>query len=390
MRCYIYIWLFFFLLSCNSKTKDLNNQYFLLPSDQYVSFPIPDNTALPYDGIKTFNVDGKEYLAFDGSDHRSLYIYDIQSKNLVKHILYEAEGDEGIKGISEFYIEDFDHIYLSSYYPVIFRTDTAGHILQKINYAHTTDTPSIELRSTSSIMGSIVVLGQQIYIPTNINPAFGNELIEKSKVGVVIDTVSHSVEQLPLGFPPLITYQDIGTGTGSGYGCYYNRCFDGNSFVYGFLYNDLMYKTSIDHKKVIRKKVKSHYAPNIDVFHIKETSSFNEHLKIEAETSIYGDCVYDPYHKVYYRFAYPSSELEKNDSYVEILRNGRKQPSIMILNEDLEILGETLLPEFTYASRAYFVREDGLYLSVSHFKREDYSEDTLRFQRLELVTNKDK
>ena len=91
---------------------------------------------------------------------------------------------------------------------------------------------------------------------------------------------------------------------------------------------------------------------------------------------------------MYYRFAYPSSELDNNDSYLEILRNGRKQFSIIILNENLEIIGETLFPEFAFSNRAHFVREDGLYLSVSHFKRKDFSEDELRFQRLDLVYNK--
>ncbi|WP_455622469.1 DUF4221 family protein [Parabacteroides sp.] len=381
----LYVIAFLLLLGCES-TRDVDvDRCYLRPSDQFLSFPVPDDTALPYDRVKVFTVNNTDYLAFVGSDNLSLYIYELGSGHLVKNICYEAEGNDGVIGISEFLIEDFDHIYLSAYVPVIFRTDTSGRILQRINYSQTTEEFPVPLRSMSRIMGPIAILNHSIYIPSNINPHYGNDLIEKSRVGIVVDTVNRSVSQLPLGFPSLITYRDLGTGTGSGYGCYYSRCFDGESFVYGFLYNDLMYKASIDHHDVLKKEIKSQYAPNIEVFHIKGTSGFNEHLKIEAESSVYGDCMYDPYREVYYRFAYPSSELEADDSYVEILRNGRKKLSIMILDKNLNLLGETLFPDFAYSSRAHFVGRNGLYLSVSHFKRDDYSEDTLRFQRLELV-----
>ena len=60
---------------------------------------------------------------------------------------------------------------------------------------------------------------------------------------------------------------------------------------------------------------------------------------------------------------------------------------------------EILLESLNHTSRAisprnlipiltgikFELNEDGLYLSTSHFKREDYSDDWLRFQRIELV-----
>ena len=60
----------------------------------------------------------------------------------------------------------------------------------------------------------------------------------------------------------------------------------------------------------------------------------------------------------------------------------------MILDEEFNILGETKFPAFTYVPHICFIREDGLYISTSHFMREDYSDDLLRFQRIELVKNK--
>ncbi|WP_455633643.1 DUF4221 family protein [Parabacteroides sp.] len=329
----------------------------------------------------------KEYLAFAGSDRKSIYVYDLITGTLVKRIDYQLEGDGAIGKIGAFFIQDFNNIFIATpFQTVVYRADSAGHVLQRIHYDHTTGLNPVELESMATTMGDLVVTGHQLHLPVELNGAYGTELIEKSKVGIVIDTLNHTVKELPLGFPPLITYGDIGSGTGAGSGCFYNRCFDGESFIYSFYYNDLMYKASANHQTVLRKKVKSRYATDVDVLRIK-ASGFQAYLKEEAEHSSYKDCLYDPYRKVYYRFAYPASELDTGDSYLEILRNGKKQVSIMILDKDLEILGETLLPEFTYSSNAHFVGKDGLYLSVSHFKRDDYSEDTLRFQRLELVYN---
>lgn len=69
--------------------------------------------------------------------------------------------------------------------------------------------------------------------------------------------------------------------------------------------------------------------------------------------------------------------------------SGKKEFSIMILDENFKVLGETKFPPFTYVPHINFIRENGLFLSTSHFMREDYSDDWLRFQRIELKKNDD-
>ena len=76
-------------------------------------------------------------------------------------------------------------------------------------------------------------------------------------------------------------------------------------------------------------------------------------------------------------------ELEVGD-YVELLRSGRKRFSIMILDNKLNVVGETFFPAYTYNPNLSFILEDGLYVSLSHIKNPDYSDDILRFQKLEL------
>ncbi|MEG0464812.1 MAG: hypothetical protein RR592_13220, partial [Bacteroides sp.] len=58
---------------------------------------------------------------------------------------------------------------------------------------------------------------------------------------------------------------------------------------------------------------------------------------------------------------------------------------IIILDKDMNVVGETLFPEYTYNAYLLFVRKDGLYVSATHFKRPDFDENRLRFQKIELV-----
>jgi hypothetical protein len=60
----------------------------------------------------------------------------------------------------------------------------------------------------------------------------------------------------------------------------------------------------------------------------------------------------------------------------------------MILDENLNVIGETLLPENKYRSDLMLVLENGLYISTSHYKNSDFNEDLLAFQRFGLSSIK--
>jgi len=47
----------------------------------------------------------------------------------------------------------------------------------------------------------------------------------------------------------------------------------------------------------------------------------------------------------------------------------------------------SLFPEYTYVSGMMFVREDGLYISDSHYLNPDCNDDVLSFRKFDLVEN---
>ena len=62
-----------------------------------------------------------------------------------------------------------------------------------------------------------------------------------------------------------------------------------------------------------------------------------------------------------------------------------KKESTQFSVKEINILGETKFPSYTYLNNICFINEKGLYISTSHFMRKDYSDDVLRFQLFKLI-----
>lgn len=62
-----------------------------------------------------------------------------------------------------------------------------------------------------------------------------------------------------------------------------------------------------------------------------------------------------------------------------------KKFSVIILNKDFQIIGETLFPESIYNSYVFFVHKDGLYISRDYQMIYGQSEDYMTFELFNLV-----
>jgi hypothetical protein len=118
---------------------------------------------------------------------------------------------------------------------------------------------------------------------------------------------------------------------------------------------------------------------------VEYLNDYNATLQEICVNQNYGNLLYDKYRDVYYRIAYLKSEFDKGVQAWELISFGGRLFSILILDRELNVIGETKLPEYTYNSIVWFVREDGLYLSASHFMNPDYSDDLLVFHRFDLI-----
>ena len=124
-------------------------------------------------------------------------------------------------------------------------------------------------------------------------------------------------------------------------------------------------------------------------------SKYFEHVQLPDELTAspedfcknawHSNLFYDPYRKVYYRIACPPSTLDKDIRPLELIQFGRKNFSILILDKDFRILGETLFPDNSYNPQIMFVRPEGLYISDSHYLNPRFNDDILSFRKYELA-----
>ncbi len=157
----------------------------------------------------------------------------------------------------------------------------------------------------------------------------------------------------------------------------WKREYQNDAFLYSFDYSNYIYKYTDENSNSYTKVLaKSRYAED-NLMKAKTVDKTKECL------AQYSNFVYDRYRDVYYRFFYPKVVFNNTESMFE---NGefRKQFSIIIMDKDLNVIGETLFPENTYNPYMYFVAPEGLYISTNHIKNPDFDEDYLKFELFEL------
>ncbi|GHT87680.1 hypothetical protein FACS189474_1100 [Bacteroidia bacterium] len=358
--------------------------YSLVKSDKKLTYNIDGNVEYDCRALFPFQSkkDGSKYLTFQNRSQSEILFYKMDSMDCFFRLKIEREGPDGVPGFLGYHIKDFDEIYLTSYgIPIIVRTDTTGRVLQKINYGETDEGKMLlPFTSTTTPYTPLTIIGNKFFFTQDPDP---REEIETWPVSGYVDTLAHSVQALPLTFPPIIKKEEIYTD-GIGPEFSFSRCFNGSEFVYSFLFEENIVVTSQDHQQIKRIPAKSKYISKINDAHEKRPADMVLGAKRMCEAPFYGYLFHDSYRKVYYRIAYPETEMEANENYIELWTSGRKRFSIVILDEHFNIIGETLFPDYTYKSKMLFVGEEGLYICDSHVKNPEFNEDILSFQCFEL------
>lgn len=322
---------------------------------------------------------GKEYVTFQNDFKNEICFYDFKTQKLEFKVTPAREGNNGVGDMLGYYIHDLDHIYLTSRYrPEVSVVDKAGILKEKYSYRKAVD--GVPLRngySCSMFSGPIVEIGDQIYVTSSCD-----RRVEVNPVSVVIDKNTKEVRYLPFFYPTLPI--EINKYKAASFEEHRNHIYDGKQFVYSFFYEEDLYIASVDHQTITRKKAKSQYIEKVDYL-----DDFGNVTSQElCEHRIYGLILYDKYRQVYYRVAHPKSELNiklKDREYIDLQEYGRKNFSIIIMDKDFNVIGETMFPDYTYNSNMMFVHKNGLYISASHAFNENYSDDILQFHCFELV-----
>lgn len=377
----------FLICGCSKKTPvQAVYNYSLSPTQNKLVFPVDDNTYSFHQALFLYTDEKEnEYLIFQNGQSSEILFYDLCDKKLVKRIKFNREGDNGVGTFYGFYFKNKDEIYLpSNSEATIYQVNDQGKILREIEYGeYAYPLPVLTTFAFSLSYVPFFFIDGDLYITQRINPEYGDKILDRSPTTLVVDTLRHTVKSSSFTFPLIVSSKEFYSG-GKTFEYDYSRIFDGKQITYSFVYDEYIYITSIQNNLIEKVPVKSRYINSIKPPVFKDETYISYGKKI-CETESYGNLIYDKYRDVYYRFAYPKTEMEELKDYFELFRFGRKCFSIIILDHDFNIIGETpVFQDYSYVSRMFFVAKDGLYICNNNPFHENYDENVLSFQQFEL------
>ncbi|SEN91301.1 protein of unknown function [Bacteroides sp. AR20] len=379
LSCLLILFCFY---SCNSPKKD---SCVLIASSDSLIFELNPQTSMFIKALFPYiDESGREYLTFQNNIEPEILWYDMNSQNYIKTVKLDKEGANGISNFVGYYIHSNNEIYIpEGMRNMINIVDGEGKILRKILYENTTQGKSaIPFNCLSFPYTPIYVIDGKMYLPQSPNMGLGERIVEDSPVTLVLDTVRHSLDEFDLRFPKIVSSTAL-KGNSLGIEMGYSQIYNGKDFIYSFFFDEDVYVVSQNGINKGKISVKSKYIDEISSAK-KIPGDISELVRTLCSIPMYGNLIYDKYREVYYRFAYPETKL-RDENCMDIWQLGRTKFSIIILDKNLETVGETLFPENTYASTLFFIRKDGLYLSTSFVKNPNYNDDELCFKRFDLL-----
>lgn len=359
--------------SCKQEAK----KYKLIETNESLSFPIDEQTRnYPKSMFLYKDIDGKEYLTFQNYEKNEILFYSMNSCKLESKIKYDIEGENGVGFIWGYYIHNTDSIFLTSRdLPEVYLTDKYGSVKNKYLYDVSLDSIPIENYCSISFLYMPMVLNNDnLIIVRQCDRHY-----KPNPISASINLKTKEVKTFPYEYPTLPNTDN--QFKRAGIELYVSRCFNKNEFVYSFYYDEDLYIQIPGQTVLKKKKAASAYIKKV----IVPDDYGKTTLKEMCENPNYGNIFYDPFRKVYYRIAYPKTKISNQIRPLELMDFGRQEFSIIILDEKLNVIGETNFPPNIYNSTLIFIKEDGLYISNSHYLNPDYSDDILGFTKFELI-----
>lgn len=364
--------------SCISKSN--NYTYDLSSSEKY--FKISTKGSInPYTFYLTFYENNDSaWLFYGNSMMNELIIFTYPEGDMYKRIQFEREGPQGIGSYRGVHVHNLDSIFIASgtFVHQFFLTDTSGIIKKRYQISDINNTgiaPCIKpffnhIGNVGNVQKNKINLSCYYpYAETN-NNALPNEIIDFTYDFGVDSIVSYS-------YYPKVSFKTERNLSK------YSRTYNGEKFVYSLDYSDnIFFKNSNENyaikfcKSIYRMKNIENRDPD------NRELPINIQMKHSVESPQYYSLVFDKHRKCYYRFFNPGTDV-KNIDNIEKMWEYPNRFSIMIIDKQLNIVGETMLPKRKYNPFMSFVNQDGLFLAL-HVDHPLYSHDSLSFELIDL------
>ncbi|PZX51116.1 uncharacterized protein DUF4221 [Algoriphagus ratkowskyi] len=366
------------LQSCGSGQEKITTPQELVSDGQLVSLPIDSQTSNVSDGLVPFQDENGSWLFNVNHTNNEIQLYDLESKKMEKRMVFDMEGPEGVDYISGIHVQSLDSIFLFGY-PTrnLHLTDTSG----RINAKHKYQPPLSYLAAfvhNSHYIYTPILSGNKLLVNTKFEGdmrTIADDTLASKSLSYTIDLKSSEVNLLPMTWPK--GYNASGSKL-----LEFSMASDGEKLVYSLVADHNLYHTDLKGNLIKTVDAKSQYVEQSFPSFNEATDRFNT-MKYVFASDRYERILYDEYRGVYYRFVFPKVEVQ-NEEEINQLRRFPRKFAVMILDKDLNVLGETLMPENTYYPGNSFVSKDGLFISISHPDNPKNEEDLMSFEVFKL------
>ena len=377
------------LYACGSSKNETEAEYSTeLKELKKITLPIDERTYFLSKSIFQFEEDGKEYLHFENSQKGMYEIitFDLEKQDVHRRLPIQPEGPNGIPAMfgSKPYPDSKNYLIFQTSAFRISQMDGNGNVIR--NY---------QLKSPGRFVR--VILSTFCYFPSFVRDSvlyFDQRCAARKKRTVynnlplfaTLDLKTGEVGWAPLYFP--MTFDGDYSHITSGDDFSYDYNYKDNRLVCSFLESDSIMVTD-DLSNVKWYNAKSRFLDSKTPYLNDTDVSVNGIIR-RKEASKYWHVMYDKYRDVYYRFAeMPCEQAKDEDPYSDFTPKAREF-SVIILDKDFRIIGETKFPGNKYFYKMSFVGRDGLYISENNLANPDFDEDKLVFACFKLEDLKDK
>ena len=375
------------LIACNQKIDKGSNR----DSDQFNVHTFKDSVTLVESSIKYFAIDsatnyntmylttyhdpndGKRYLVYQCDNKKSIQFYNFDSGLLESEIRFRSDGPNGIPKLTGFYIVNPDSIFvLSGHARKLYIINSKGEVLKTYSLLMGDESKgtSMALITTSN---EPFLIGDTLFINAfpDRSPYYKGQHIQ----AINLKTGEYYYKgEFPVLYANLDGWNKMSTGVYK----LYNQ--HNGSLLSSHMGSKYLFSGSTDNTLKVQFYAGSKFFDNVAPIPLKDKEkSWSYHYLTQ---NYYGQVLYDQYRKVYYRIAMLAVDPlnDKNERN----RIEDKPISIIILNNKLEKIGETLLSSNKYFFRTMFVEKEGLYIAATNYKNPDLKEDRLAYILLTL------
>lgn len=365
-----------FSFSCKEKEPAVPISWTLEPSGEKIAFPLDDQTPNISVGLEYFQ--GENALLFNSNwNTNSLQIYDANAQILLKEIQWEREGDQGVQ-VSHFHVQSLDSIFIfPERRPFIILTDTSGMIKNRLRFS-LPDGYAMIFPHNSYYVTAPQIRGNELIVKARADGRltdFTQAKLDSTSLFVAIHLETGATRMLPQGFPT----DYLASGSKQLEFSVVNRP---DRSVVSFMGDHRVYQSTPESPAWEAKEAPSQFLDATMPTLPKgvDGRGFNEYALAKSR---YESLVFDPFRRVYYRFAFPTVEI-KTDEELMALRTSPGAFVVMVLDEELNVLTERKFDAGTYLPSNFFVGEKGLYLSINHPDNPENKEDKLAFELIQL------